>query len=176
MPLFLGVVSECLALDICFTCPSSSLCSSESVEGTLSRVGVVWPCSVLAWSCVTSRSALSQSIIPAQNCGVRLRLGDGQAALQSFRSDLITKIAFHLQNNLVCIKSLDGATKGWKCSCIGAEVSLNSVVMIWSYCLWHFPFLYPSAFTCRAALRMVSSFITLLCINYVRICSEWSWS
>ena len=49
-------------------------------------------------------SALSQSTSPAENGGVKLRLGDGQATFRSLGSDLITRITSHLQNNLVWIK------------------------------------------------------------------------
>jgi len=104
MSLFLGVVSKCLALDIYLTCPYKLLCSSESVEVTLSRIGEAWACSMLARSCVITNSALSQSISPAENCGVKLGLGDVQATFRSLRSDLIIRITSCLQNNLVCVK------------------------------------------------------------------------
>lgn len=156
--------------------PARFLCSSENVEGTLSRVGEAWACSMLVRSCVTTHSALSQSISPAESCVVKLELSDGQATFRSLRSDLITRIASHLQNNLVCIKVPGQYNRKMKVRLYGCwsqpkqcRYDLVLLLVVFSFPL---PFHFYS-YVCSAPWRMVSRFITWLCINNIRISAEW---
>lgn len=126
--LILGVMSKCLALDMCFMCPCKLfvLCRWHGRDPL--RIWEAWACSMLARSCVTTHSALSQSISPV-NCGVRLELNDGQAMFRSLKSDLVTRNASYLQDNLAYIKSpWTVPIAGWKCSCMGAKSALTMLL------------------------------------------------
>lgn len=67
---------------------------------------------MLASSCATAHSALSQTVSPDEKCGLKLGLIDSLDIFRSLRSDMITKIVSCLQNISVLLKSLGSTIEG----------------------------------------------------------------
>lgn len=124
---------------------ASFLPSSERVKETLSGVFLrePWACTVLARELCNHFSSTKPEHQPCWKLwSVSSGSVMGKTLFRSLRSDLVTSTASHLKNILE-LRFLSNVRGRWKCPCVGAEVSLNGVV-IWSSCLWHFVFLSSS--------------------------------